>query len=64
MGVARNLLADLAPPERQPQLIAGGVIAVLALILLRLLAGWWANMVARRTADILWEREVRMRASH
>jgi carbon monoxide dehydrogenase subunit G len=61
LGVARNLLEDLAPAERRPQLIAGGVIALLALIVLRLLAGWWANMVARRTAEILWRKEVRMK---
>jgi carbon monoxide dehydrogenase subunit G len=63
LGVAKNLISDLAPPERRPQLIAGGLIAVLALVLLRLLAGWWADIVARRTAELLWEREVRMRSS-
>jgi carbon monoxide dehydrogenase subunit G len=61
LGVAKNLLDDLAPPERRPQLIAGGAIALLALVMLRALAGWWANLVARRTAELLWEKEVRAR---
>lgn len=56
LGVAKNFLEDLAPPEKRPQLIATAVGGLAALLLLQLIANWFADRVARRTAAILSKR--------
>lgn len=52
MGVAKHMAEDLLPPERRPILIGAG-LGVLALILF---LNWWANLVARKVANEIWER--------
>lgn len=52
IGVARRMVED-AIPEEQRDLIYGVAAVVGILLVLRLLAGWWADMVARRVAKRL-----------
>ena len=52
VGVAKNMLEDLIPPERRPILIAAG----LGVIALLLFLHWWANVIAHRVAHEIWER--------
>lgn len=52
VGVAKNMLEDLVPPERRPVLIAAGLGAIAFFLFLH----WWANVIARRVADEIWER--------
>jgi hypothetical protein len=52
IGVARRMVED-AIPEDQRDLVYGAAAVVGILLLLRLLAGWWADMVARRVAKRL-----------
>jgi hypothetical protein len=52
LGVAKNMAEDLLPPERRPLLIGAG-LGVLAMILF---LNWWANLVARKVANEIWER--------
>ena len=52
IGVARNMLEDMLPPERRPIVIAGG-LGILALILL---LNWWMNVVATKAASKALER--------
>ena len=52
MGVAKNMLEDLVPPERRPILL-GAALGALAFLLF---LNWWANVVARKVADQIWER--------
>jgi hypothetical protein len=52
MGVAKHMVEDLLPPERRPLLIGAG-LGVLAIILF---LNWWANLVARKVANEIWER--------
>lgn len=46
MGVAKNMLEDMAPPERRPLLIAAGAGALFFLVFLN----WWGKMIARNAA--------------
>ena len=52
LGVAKNMVEDLVPPERRPLLIGAG-LGIMALLLF---LNWWANVIARRTAREIWER--------
>ncbi len=52
IGVARRMVED-AIPEDQRDLVYGVAAVVAILLVLRLLAGWWADMVARRVAKRL-----------
>lgn len=51
-GVAKNMLEDMAPPKRQPRLIAAG----LGLLGLILILNWWVKAVARQAANEALER--------
>jgi carbon monoxide dehydrogenase subunit G len=52
LGVAKNMLEDLVPPERRPTLIAAGFVALALFLFLN----WWANVIARKVAAEIWER--------
>lgn len=52
LGVAKNMLDDLLPPERRP-LLLGAALGALAIFLF---LNWWGNVVARKVADEIWER--------
>ena len=52
LGVAKNMVEDLVPPERRPLLIGAG----LGVIALFLFLNWWASIIAKRTAREIWER--------
>ena len=52
IGVAKNMVEDLLPPERRPILIAAGLGALAFFLFLN----WWANVVARKVANEIWER--------
>ena len=54
IGVAKNMVEDLLPSERRPALIAGGVGALILLILLK----WWMRAVARKAVIDELERRV------
>lgn len=56
LGVAKNFLDDLVPAEKQPQLIAVALGSLAALLFLQVIANWFAERVARRTAEILAKR--------
>ncbi len=52
MGVAKDMLEDLVPPERRTTLLAAGLGAIAFLLFLH----WWANVIARRTANEIWRQ--------
>ncbi len=52
LGVAQDMLEDFVPLERRPALLAAGLGAIAFFLFLH----WWANIVARRVVDEIWER--------
>jgi hypothetical protein len=54
LGVAKNMVEDLIPPERRPAIIAGGVVMVLLLLFLN----WRIRVIARRVANEVIERRL------
>lgn len=52
IGVARNMVEDMIPPERRSTVLAGGLVAFAVLILLK----WWINATARKAANDIFER--------
>lgn len=56
LGVARNFLEEIAPPEKRPELVTKGLLILAALVFFRLVSNWWTNRLAHRVADILEKR--------
>jgi carbon monoxide dehydrogenase subunit G len=52
LGVAKNMVEDMIPPERRSTVLAGGLAAFAVLILLK----WWINATARKAANDIFER--------
>ena len=52
MGMAKDMVADLIPPERRIPLLAAGLGAIAFFLFLT----WWTNVVARKVAHEIWER--------
>ena len=52
MGVAKNLVDDVIPPERRPMLITAGVGVIVILLFLN----WWSDVIARKVANELKRR--------
>lgn len=56
MGVAKNMLEDLVPPEKQPMLaLAAAGVGVLAVFMF---FNWWTNMIANKVAKKVVNRLV------
>lgn len=48
MGVAKNMLEDLVPPEKQPLLaLAAASVGVVAVLMF---FSWWTNLIANKVA--------------
>jgi uncharacterized protein len=56
LGVARNLLDEMIPPERQPDLLKVGLILLAAWLLFRWLNNWWIERIARRVVELIEAR--------
>jgi len=56
LGVAKNVLDDLVPTEQRPKLIAGGLVALGAMVVLWIFSEWLVDRVAQRVMDVLEER--------
>jgi hypothetical protein len=56
LGVAKNVLDDLVPTEQRPKLIAGGLAALGAMVVLWIFSEWLVNRVSQRVMDVLEER--------
>ena len=52
MGVAKNMVEDMIPPEKRSTVLAGGLIAFAVLLVLK----WWINATARHAARREFER--------
>ncbi len=50
-GVAKNLLSDYLDPEQRGTLVKAGVALLGVLLLLRVLANWWSNKIARKVVS-------------
>lgn len=55
LGVAKNFVEEMVPPEQRPELITKGLLILGGLILIRLLSEWWINRLARKVARIIQE---------
>jgi carbon monoxide dehydrogenase subunit G len=56
LGVARNFLEEIAPPERRPELVTKGLLLLGGFLFLQIVTHWWMNRLARRVAAILDKR--------
>ncbi|MDX1522932.1 MAG: carbon monoxide dehydrogenase subunit G [Anaerolineae bacterium] len=52
IGVAKNMVEDMIPPERRPMVIAGGLGTLGLLVILK----WWIGAIARKAARRELER--------
>ena len=50
LGVARNFMEELVPPDKQGEVINKAVWLMGGLLLLRLLSEWWMNRLAKKIA--------------
>lgn len=50
LGVARNFMEELVPPENQGELLRKALWVAGGLLLLRLLSEWWMNRLAKKIA--------------
>lgn len=57
VGVAREMLAEYVPVDKQPQLIGSAVALVGAFVVIQLIMNWWADMLADRIAKNLRQKE-------
>lgn len=55
-GVTRKMIEDYVAEEQGQRAIKGGLIALGALLFLRIVAGWWAGLLARKIAEELDKR--------
>ncbi len=53
VGVAKNMLDDLLPPENRDEFLNKAILVVGALLLLALIDKWRINRLARKVAKIL-----------
>lgn len=58
LGVAREMLGEYVPVEKQPQLIGSAVALIGAFVIIQLFMNWWADMLADRIAKNLRQKEV------
>lgn len=49
-GVARNMLEEIVPPEKQGEILTKGLLVLGGLLLVRLLSEWWLNRLAQKIA--------------
>jgi hypothetical protein len=55
LGVAKNFVEEMVPPEQRPEFVSKGPLILGVLILIRLLSEWWINRLARKVAAIIQE---------
>jgi len=58
VGVAREMLDDLVPPEQRPELMRVGAAVLGLLLVIMLIVNWWTGLLARKIAKRLREKEV------
>ena len=58
VGVAREMFDDLVPPEQRPELARMGAAALGVLFVMMFIVNWWTNLLARKVAQHLREKEV------
>jgi carbon monoxide dehydrogenase subunit G len=58
LGVAREMASDLLPPDKQPQIVAGAIGVAGIVLLLTIVLNWWSDVLARKIAQNLREKEV------
>lgn len=58
VGVAREMLGEYVPVEKQPQLIGSAIAIIGAFVLIQLIMNWWADLLADRIARNLRQKEV------
>lgn len=58
VGVAREMLDDLVPPEQRPELARVGAAVLGFLFVMMLVINWWTNLLAGKIAKRLQEKEV------
>jgi hypothetical protein len=56
VGVAKNLVEEYLAPEQRDNLIRTGLMALGALLLIRLISNWWADKIAKKVANELEQR--------
>lgn len=58
VGVAREMLGEYVPVEKQPQLIGSAIALIGAFVVIQLFMNWWADMLADRIVRNLRQKEV------
>lgn len=58
VGVAREMMNDLVPPEQRPELMRTGAAVVGILFVIMLIVNWWTSLLAGKIAKRLQEKEV------
>lgn len=53
VGVAREMVNDLVPPEQRPELLRASAAVLGILLVLMLIVNWWTEMLARKVAKHL-----------
>lgn len=56
LGVAREMVGEYIPAEQQGRLLRSGAMLLVSYLVLRILAGWWTDMLARKIAAQLIEQ--------
>jgi carbon monoxide dehydrogenase subunit G len=56
LGVAREMVSEYIPAEQQGRLLRSGAMLLVSYLVLRILAGWWTDMLARKIAAQLKEQ--------
>ena len=58
VGVAREMINDLVPPEQRPDLARVGAAVLGGLFVVILIVNWWTGLLARKVAKQLQKKEV------
>lgn len=56
LGVAREMVSEYIPADQQERLLRGGAMILVSYLVLRILAGWWTDILARKIAIHLKEQ--------
>lgn len=56
LGVAREMVSEYIPADQQGRLLRSGAMLLISYLILRILAGWWTDMLARKIAAQLKEQ--------
>lgn len=56
VGVAREMMGEFVPPERQSQFLVGAITFLGAILAFRVFVEWWSDLLARKIARNLREK--------